>query len=35
MKRFQFPLQKVLEYDTRVEKNKSDILLPCRPSITA
>ena len=26
MKRFQFPLQKVLEYDTRVEKNESDIL---------
>lgn len=26
MKRFQFPLQKVLEYDARVEKNESDIL---------
>ena len=26
MKKFQFPLQKVLEYDTHIQKNESDIL---------
>jgi hypothetical protein len=26
VKKFQFPLQKVLEYDTHIQKNESDIL---------